>query len=601
MHGEVVPASNGTPTASTTTSTNGKIKTRIWRNARTDNGYFLDISKIPNKTEQQHLQTIDQQYKASNFFGIKFLGKNAQRYIEVYPNNEIVDRFVTEGILYESEQSKIRLFPCKAIDGEGKLIQLSLTDIPFLPQAQLLEELSKALGIFGPRAELRAVYGITWKTASEAEEFCHATFPDMATWCRYCHEEGHTKFECPKALARIICYNCNNIGHRQDTCPKPKKGSSDREFKKARKIPSTTSSAEADKSKWAPSNIQNSDAGKPQPQGQRQQRQNQQLGTTSSDQTTTVTRTILQPEFTAEKQAGSTDQTNTPEVKPMSEDEDTDDDDHKPSASESENGAELMSDIEATDDEVANLQREQEEHPAHMTFDNGDSNTNDNSTVASPANYNDSTAHHQKLFLVKVGHPQTQSSYLRHIRLQQFNTISFQETHATDTTITTIELQLQATQYLWTYYCGIASFSSDFILTKIATSHLYDSDRYILCKVHHPHNFYEPFYILNLYAPATSDNRPRQEFFESIYNLLSTLSETIELERLLISGDFNYDYVRDITNATRIVKTSLNWLSYLDQHFHNCLILNDMDSVPTYQRALSTIDLYTLDMRYDTC
>ncbi|KAK4517426.1 uncharacterized protein ATC70_000761 [Mucor velutinosus] len=81
----------------------------------------------------------------------------------------------------------------------------------------------------------------------------------------------------------------------------------------------------------------------------------------------------------------------------MSEDEDTDDDDYMPSASEPENEAELMSDIEATDDEVANLQREQEEHPAHMTFDNGDSNTNDNTTVASPANYNDSTARHQKL------------------------------------------------------------------------------------------------------------------------------------------------------------------------------------------------------------
>ncbi|KAK4519880.1 uncharacterized protein ATC70_010124 [Mucor velutinosus] len=80
------------------------------------------------------------------------------------------------------------------------------------------------------------------------------------------------------ALARIICYNCDNAGYRQDTCPKPKKGSSDREFKKARKTPSTTSSTEADKSKWAPSNIKNSDAGKPQPQGQRQQHQDQQLG-----------------------------------------------------------------------------------------------------------------------------------------------------------------------------------------------------------------------------------------------------------------------------------------------------------------------------------
>lgn len=192
--------------------------------------------------------------------------------------------------------------------------------------------------------------------------------------------------------------------------------------------------------------------------------------------------------------------------------------------------------------------------------------------------------------LVKAGHPQTQSSYLYHIRLQQFNIISFQGTHAIDTTITSIGLQLQAKQYLWTYFCGIASFSSDYILTKIATTYLYDSDRYILCKVLHPHQFYEPFYILNIYAPATSNWSLRRESFESIYNMLSALSETIDLERLLISGDFNYDYVQDITNATRIVETSMNWLGYLDQHFHNCLVLHDMAAVPTYQAALSTID-----------
>ena len=242
MHGEVVPERTGTPTASTTTSINNKIKTQIWRNARTDNGYFLDISKIANKSEQQHLQILNEQYKASNFLGIKFLGKNTQRYLEVYPNNDIVDRFTTEGVLYEFEQSKIQLFPCKAVDGEGKLIQISLTDIPFLPQSQLLAELSKALGPFGKILDLGLNYeksmgwfmgtgyaiiqqlpgvtyptlhhSITWKTAANTEEFCHATFPDMATWCRYCHEEGHTKFECPKALSRIICYNCDKAGHR---------------------------------------------------------------------------------------------------------------------------------------------------------------------------------------------------------------------------------------------------------------------------------------------------------------------------------------------------------------------------------------------------
>ncbi|KAI8061283.1 hypothetical protein BDF21DRAFT_348043, partial [Thamnidium elegans] len=31
-------------------------------------------------------------------------------------------------------------------------------------------------------------------------------FPDMPTWCRYCHEDGHTKYDCSKSLASILCF-----------------------------------------------------------------------------------------------------------------------------------------------------------------------------------------------------------------------------------------------------------------------------------------------------------------------------------------------------------------------------------------------------------
>lgn len=124
MHGEVVTERTSTPTESVTSPTTRKIKTQIWQNALTNDGYFLDIFKIVNTTEQQLLQILDQQYKASNFLGIKFLGKNTQRYIKVYPTKDIVDRrFFIEGVIYESKSSKIQLFPCKATDREGKLIQ----------------------------------------------------------------------------------------------------------------------------------------------------------------------------------------------------------------------------------------------------------------------------------------------------------------------------------------------------------------------------------------------------------------------------------------------------------------------------------------------
>jgi hypothetical protein len=74
---------------------------------------------------------------------------------------------------------------------------------------------------------------ISW---GDSGEFCHATFPEMPTWCRYCHDEGHTKYECKKAQASILCYACDKYGHKQIDCPEVKYGSQKLSpYKKARK------------------------------------------------------------------------------------------------------------------------------------------------------------------------------------------------------------------------------------------------------------------------------------------------------------------------------------------------------------------------------
>ncbi|KAG1131943.1 hypothetical protein G6F37_013459 [Rhizopus arrhizus] len=73
--------------AVTDSSTNGYLtsdntqpditaRSTIWRHARVSNGFFLNISKIPNVTEQQHREYLADQYgSARNFNGIKFFGK----------------------------------------------------------------------------------------------------------------------------------------------------------------------------------------------------------------------------------------------------------------------------------------------------------------------------------------------------------------------------------------------------------------------------------------------------------------------------------------------------------------------------------------------
>lgn len=195
--------------------------------------------------------------------------------------------------------------------------------------------------------------------------------------------------------------------------------------------------------------------------------------------------------------------------------------------------------------------------------------------------------------LVKSQSSTVQSSYIRFLGLQQLDIISLQETHASSSPIiTTLDMQFKSKQSFWTPHCGIISFSPEYVLSHISTDEIFSSDRFLLCRVEHPHQFYTPFYILNLYAPASS-NAERRSFFESLLELIYQLHDSIDIHRLIISGDFNYDYGRDIANGNHVNKTSMNWVEYLKTFFFNCMSHNDLDQLPTFQRNVhitSTID-----------
>jgi endonuclease/exonuclease/phosphatase family metal-dependent hydrolase len=67
--------------------------------------------------------------------------------------------------------------------------------------------------------------------------------------------------------------------------------------------------------------------------------------------------------------------------------------------------------------------------------------------------------------------------------------------------------------------------------------------------------------------------------------MLTELADSIDLTRLIISGDFNYDYQRDIISGTgHHAKTNLEWVSFLQESFYNCMLHNDPDTIPTFQR-----------------
>ncbi|KAG1369121.1 hypothetical protein G6F61_012609 [Rhizopus arrhizus] len=144
------------------------------------------------------------------------------------------------------------VYPRAALGESAKVVNLKLTHLPMLPAEEVKKGLAKSLAVFGDIMDV----GISTDTATgffmgtgyavlniqqdpsafdvqkfqtlshqiswceSPDDFFHATWNNMPTWCRYCHKEGHTKIECPQSRARIICYSCHQNGHRSFECPR---------------------------------------------------------------------------------------------------------------------------------------------------------------------------------------------------------------------------------------------------------------------------------------------------------------------------------------------------------------------------------------------
>jgi hypothetical protein len=171
--------------------------------------------------------------------------------LEVYvkPEND-TNKLALNGLILEA--SKLKILPCHAVDDRAKVIKLSLSHIPMFTRDEVYEGLKKSLPIFGEVLDIGIItekatgffmgtgyavlnifqeentpddqkyaplsHQISW--CESPTEMFHATWNNMPTWCRYCHKEGHTKFDCPTATARILCYSCHQQGHRSIECPR---------------------------------------------------------------------------------------------------------------------------------------------------------------------------------------------------------------------------------------------------------------------------------------------------------------------------------------------------------------------------------------------
>lgn len=192
--------------------------------------------------------------------------------------------------------------------------------------------------------------------------------------------------------------------------------------------------------------------------------------------------------------------------------------------------------------------------------------------------------------IIKTNNKTTQSNYIRYLRSLNFQLLCLQETHANNSEkIDTLNLQFQCNQSIWTEHVGILSFSQEHQITLLDTQSIYESSRYQLCVITHTQQFYEPFYVLNIYAPASSAKQ-RRELFQKLVDMLEHLEQQsiIKYDRLIICGDFNY------SNSRPQRSTSAQWRIFLENHFYNTMLLNEMDKIPTFQRTSEASQVWSV-------
>ncbi|KAI9007582.1 hypothetical protein CLU79DRAFT_538835, partial [Phycomyces nitens] len=130
----------------------------------------------------------------------------------------------------------------------------------------------------------------------------------------------------------------------------------------------------------------------------------------------------------------------------------------------------------------------------------------------------------------------------------------------------------------------LISMSPFLTLTRIPIP---EDDRAILAKVSHVSDFFSPFYVLVVYAPA-SQPTARHTFFSDLLSF-PILHRPDILERLFIAGDFNLSF--HIPRSLRSLSPLCQ--EYFSTHFIDCHTHPDHNPLPTFRRndtIISTID-----------
>ncbi|KAK4509533.1 uncharacterized protein ATC70_007885 [Mucor velutinosus] len=136
-----------------------------------------------------------------------------------------------------------------------------------------------------------------------------------------------------------------------------------------------------------------------------------------------------------------------------------------------------------------------------------------------------------------------------------------------DQTTTTMHLKFQCHQSFWTQYCAIITVNPALLMEKV---HETLDGRLILAKFTLLDNSIQPFYVLNLYAPAEHSSRSKTMFFSNMISMIHSLPNSAAiLPSLIVALDFNYSFDSSSSHYT-VEHPCTPLIDFVQHNLHDC-------------------------------
>lgn len=198
-------------------------------------------------------------------------------------------------------------------------------------------------------------------------------------------------------------------------------------------------------------------------------------------------------------------------------------------------------------------------------------------------------------YILKQYRPQLSDRLTKYLCSQQFDILACQETNFHQSTLEEQTEQIkykmqQPHQSFWTTKCGIINFNTNINMEQQFIS---PDQRFILVKltILGNHNI-EPMYVLNMYAPASDENRRRHIFYSEVLEHLKNLNNFGDvLQRMVVMGDFNFSFESNLPSGHSARPKA--FMTFMRTHFHDGInSVEDNDYTSTFKRKtnMSCID-----------